>query len=535
MRRPSVVFQPRVNKYLLRGVDLIANVVRPTLGPLPRYVAYENVMRTRTPELLSDAGTLARRIIQVSDDPSDLGAMLLRQALWQVSEQVGDGTATTAVLTQAMLHHAHRMVAAGANAMRVRDGIRLGIEAAVKVLRVQATPVSTQTELTQIARSHCHDADLARLLGEIYNVVGIGGHVDVQASNGRTLEREYVEGSYWRSTGWLSSAFADKAMRRAELQDAAVMLVDGRINDVAGLAQAIGGLVTAGHTSIGIICRGMSDVIISVLAHNHEKGTFKCLPIQALASSVDRKSMFDDLAVLMGGTVLAGGDDADLSLFSPDMAGSARRLWSDNSQFGFVGGKGSPKALRAHIATLRRRLATSKDKEEVDALRKRLGRLMGGTALIQVGAQTEAEQKLLQAITERSVRFMHSVAESGMVPGGGAAYLACQAAVEALQSVDQDVCAGISSVVRALEEPMRAIASNAGIAESTIVTRAKQCGPGYGLNARSGEIVDMRAAGILDSVDVLERALATAGSVTSMVLTTDTVVRHRKPETAVNP
>jgi chaperonin GroEL len=138
-------------------------------------------------------------------------------------------------------------------------------------------------------------------------------------------------------------------------------------------------------------------------------------------------------------------------------------------------------------------------------------------------------------MTERSVRFMHSVAESGMVPGGGAAYLACQAAVAAVQSIDPDVCAGVSSVVRALEEPMRAIASNAGIAESTTVARARQCGSGYGLNAHSGEIVDMRTAGILDSVDVLEQALLTAGSVTSMVLTTDAVVRHRKPETAVNP
>jgi chaperonin GroEL len=535
MMRPSVVFQPRVNKYLLRGVDLIASAIRPTLGPRPRYVAYESVMRTKTPEMLSDAGTLARRIIQVSDDPSDLGAMLMRQAVWQVSERVGDGTATTAVLTQAMLHEAARMVAAGANAMRVRDGIRLGVQAAVQALREQATPVSAQEDLTRIAHSYCHDDGLARLLGEIYSIVGEGGYVEVQASNGRTLEREYVEGAFWRNTGWISSAFADKSLRRAELQDAAVMMVDGRINDVAGLARAMAGVMNAGYTSICIVCRGMSEAVISVLAHNHVKGTFKCLPINSPATSTERKAMFDDMRVLMGGTVLAMGDDADMTLFTPDMIGRVRRIWADPTQSGLVAGKGSPRQLREHIALLRRSLRATQDKDEIAMLHKRLGRLMGGTAVIQVGAHTEAEQKLRQAMAERSVRYMHSVSEWGLLPGGGAAFLACQSAVEAVESADDDVRAGLRAVVRALEEPMRAIAGNAGLAETTTVAQARRCGPGYGVNVLTGEFVPMRAAGIVDSANVAEQAIITSGSVTSMLLTTDVVVRHRKPETATEP
>jgi chaperonin GroEL len=492
-------------------------------------------MRNRTPELLSDAGTLARRIIQVSDGTSDVGAMLMRQAIWQVGDRVGDGSAITAVLTQSILHHAYRTVAAGANAMRVRQGIQRGIAAAVEAIRAQSTPVTTQAELTAIARSYCHYDDLARLLGEIYTIVGAGGYVEVQTSNGRTLDREYVEGSFWRNTGWISSAFGGITMRRSELQDAAVMMVDGRIEDVLALGKALGGVINAGYKSIAIICRGMSEAVISVLAHNHAKGTFQCLPIRTPASNVDRKYMFDDLMVMLGGEVLAMGDVADMTLFRPEMVGRARRIWADTSQFGFIAGKGSPRALREHIATLRKSLASAKDKDEVNTLRKRLGRLMGGTAVINVGAPTEAEQKLRQEMAERSVRFMHTVTESGIVAGGGAAYLACQPALQALQSDDPDVCAGISAVISALEEPMRALAANAGDAESAVVARARRAGPEYALNVNTHEIEDMRAAGIIDSANVAEQVLVTAGSVASMVLTTDVVVRHREPETATQP
>ena len=533
--RPSVEFQPGVHRNLLQGIDLIANVIRPTMGPFPRYVGYERIARDRSPEVLSDAGTLARRIIQIGDGVSDVGAMLLRQAVWQVSEKVGDGSATTAVLAQAMLHHAYRSTAAGANAMRIREGIRIAIEPVINHLRSSAIPVISQKELTHIARSYCHDTELAEMLGEIYSIVGSGGYVEVQDSSGRKIEREYVEGAFWRNTGWISSAFSGTAMRRAELQDAAIMLVDGRVNNVEHLARAIGKIMNEGHTSIGIICNGMSEAIISVLATNHNKGIFKCLPVQTPASSVERKYMFDDICVMTGGTVLTTDTEADLSLFSVDMLGKARRLWADTLQFGFVTGKGSPKALRSHIATLRKSIPNATDKVEAEAIRKRLGRLTGGISMISIGAQTEAEQKVRKSIAERSVNFMNTVSESGMVAGGGAALLACQEIVGALHSDDSDVMAGFAAVARALEEPMRALAANASIPESTTVARARQAGAGYGLDVNTGNIVDMVESGIVDSANVLVHALATAASVTSMVLSTDVVIRHRSPETAAQP
>jgi len=461
--------------------------------------------------------------------------MLLRQAVWQVGERVGDGAATTAVLVQAMARHAFQSAAAGANTMRIRDGIRLGVDAAVQALLAQSKPVVTRKELQQIARSFCHHEELAQLLGEIYTVVGAGGYVDVQSSNGRQLEREYVEGAFWRNTGWLSSAFADKSLRRSSLQDAAVILVNGRIGNVEALARVMGMTMNAGYKSIAIICNALNEIVLNVLAHNHEKGTFQCLPIRTPASSVERKFMFDDLAVMTGGKVIAGGEDADLSYFAPDMLGKVRRIWADAEQYGLVAGKGSPQALRAHIKTLRASLANAKDKDEINSLRKRLGRLMGGTAMINVGAPTEIEQKVLKNVAERSVRFMNSVTESGTIPGGGAAYLNCKAAVDNLATTDPDVYAGVRAVSRALDEPMRAIAANAGFPESATVARACQKGAGYGLNVLTGEIVEMRAEGIVDSARVAEHALRVAASVTTMLLTTDVVVRRRNPETASEP
>ncbi|HEY3289151.1 MAG TPA: chaperonin GroEL [Anaerolineae bacterium] len=533
--RPSVEFQPSVHTNLIQGLDLIADTVRPTIGPLPRYVGYESITRTKTPELLSDAGTLARRIIQLGDEQADVGAMLMRQAIWQVSEKVGDGSATTAVMAQAMVHYAHRMVAAGANAMRVRDGIRLAVEPVVRQLQAAAKPVSSQKELTNVARSYCHDAELSQMLGEIYSIIGASGYVEVQSSSGRTLEREYVEGAFWRDTGWISAAFGGMTMRRAEIQDAAIMLVDGRINDITGLAKAVGQTLDAGHTSIGIICNGMSDAVISVLATNHQKGTFKCLPIKAPASNVERKHMFDDISIMTGGTVLAMDADADMSLFSIDMLGSARRLWSDTLQFGFVSGKGSPKALRAHIAMLRKSISLSKDKDEVESLRKRIGRLTGGTALLSVGAYTEAEQKLRKDIATRSVSFMNTVSEAGMVAGGGAALLDCQDVVRAITVTDDDVRSGIMAVARALEEPMRALAANAGMPETATIARARREGNKFGLNVLTREMVNMEKAGIIDSANVLAQAVRTAASVASMLISTDVVIRHRTPETAAMP
>ncbi len=465
----------------------------------------------------------------IGDGPADAGAMLLRSALREMTQRVGDGAATTAVLAQALAHCAHRLIAAGAHPMRLQRGIRLATDAAAGALRVQSLAVTGKVDLIRAAQSFCDDDELARVLGEVYSVVGSEGDVDIQAANGRVVERSYVEGACWRTSGWLSPAFAEPGARHVILQDAAVVLIDGWVMKTDGLGRIIDQALGMGYRSICVVCLGMSEVNRGILAHNHSKGAYRFLPIQTPYHSTDREYMLEDIAVLTGAQVLGGSFEPILDGFTSDMIGAARRVWAEASQCGFVGGRGDPKALRAHIVALRKRLAASADRQEQERLRKRLGRLMGGTAVVQVGAPTETERKVRQAMAARCARYLRAVAGGGMVPGGGTAYLACQRPLERLAGEDDDVAAGIDCVRRALEEPMRVIAQNAGADPTATVLRAKACGDGFGLDARTGQIVEMRRCGILDSVEVLEQALRTAASVSSMLLSTDVIVRRRKP------
>ncbi len=543
MKRPSVTFQPRSGKYLLHGIDAMADLLRPTIGPMPRFVASEQaVSRSKPPELLSDGATLARRIIQLSKDPSDMGAMLLRHAVWRVGEKSGDGTATTAVMARAMARHAYKVVAAGANAMRVRTGIEAGVAAANQALRAQSTPVSSRTDLTHIANSLCHDDELARILGEAFNIIGTDGYVEVQTSRSRKVEREYVEGACWRSsTGWFSSSFTlTPAATHIDMENAAVLLLDGKLTNALGAARMFGKLLEAGRKNVFLVCREIAEPVLSVMVVNHKKDVIKLLPVKMPVMEMDRMAMFEDLAALTGAKVVYIGDSGDLSGFTLEAVGGARRVWAEVGQFGVIGGKGSPKALREHIKTLKGNLVHAKDKDKpedqrIDTLRKRLARIMGGTCVLSIGAPTEAEQKARQQIAERGVRAMYSIVRGGIVPGGGAAYLACQEAVRRLAIDDPDVRAGANCVVAGLEELMRAIARNTGADPSATVARSRQAGKGFGYDATTQQIVDMRKAGIVDSAEVLGQVLASAGSVAALAVSTDVLIRKRKPTEVFEP
>ncbi len=543
MKRPSITFQPRSGKYLLRGVSALAELIRPTIGPTFRMVASEQIAgRNRPPELLSDGATLARRIIQLSNDPADVGAMLLRQAVWQVGERAGDGTATTAVLAHAIIKEAYKRIAAGANAMRIRVGIERAVDAAAQSLREQSTPISTQRDLTRIADSLCHDPELARYLGEAFNIIGADGFVEVQTSRGRKIEREYVEGACWRSSvGYFSRNFAENTTTpRITMQDAAVVLIDGKLNDVDVAGKIFTRLLQAGRKDIFLVCRDISEAVLSVMTVNHRKGNIKFLPVKMPVLESDKLAMFEDIAALTGATVFYLGETKDVSLFTAEMAGGVRRAWADATQFGLIGGRGDPRALREHIKTLRASMTQAKDKDKTEeqrvmAVRQRIARLMGGICVLSIGAPTEAEQKARQQMAERCVRAMYAIVRGGVAPGGGAAFLACQTAVRKLAFDEPDVQAGVECVARALESLMRAIARNAGHHPSTIVARARLAGKGFGLDAVSGEIVNMREAGIVDSTEVLEQVLRAAGSVAATTVTTDVVYRRKKPQEAVQP
>ena len=543
MNRPSITFQPRSGKNLLRGVTALAELIRPTIGPTFRMVASEQIAgRNRPPELLTDGATLARRMIQLTNDPADVGAMLLRQAVWQVGERAGDGTATTAVLAHAIIKEAYKRTAAGANAMRIRTGIEHAVKVASQTLHEQSTPVSTKGDLTRIANSLCHDEELAKYLGEAFNIIGADGFVEVQTSRGRKVEREYVEGACWRSSvGYLSRNFAaNTTTPRIEMQDAAVVLIDGKLSDVNTAGRIFGRLLQAGHKNIFLACRDVSETVLSVMTVNHQKGNIKFLPVKLPVMESDKLALFEDLSALTGAKVFFLGDTNDASTFTLDMVGGVRRAWADATQFGVIGGRGDPKALREHIKMLRGNMVQAKDKDKTEeqrtiAVRQRIARLMGGICVLSIGAPTEAEQKARQQIAERCVRAMYAIVRGGVVPGGGAAFLACQDALRKERCDEADVQAGVDCVARALEELMRSIAHNAGHHPPTIVAKARMAGKGYGLDAITGEIVKMREVGIVDSTEVLEQVLRAAGSVAVTTVTTDVIYRHKKPQEAMQP
>jgi chaperonin GroEL len=537
-RRPEVVFTPRSRTGLMRGADQLANVLRPTLGPIPRLVALARYAPGDPPELLDDGATIARRIIQLPNRDEDMGAMLLRHILWRMHETVGDGTVTTAVLFQAGVQESYRYVAAGFNPMRIRHGLQQAVDIAIDHLRKMARPLEGEEAISRVAQALCQDEELASLLGEIFDIVGSDGYVQVEAGQKRVLEREYVEGGYWKN-GWLSARFmTDPESQVVELAEPAILISDIEINTASQLVPILEKVVRAGFKSFLVIGRDVKDSALGLLIHNANRKVISTLAVRAPGFGPERKPILRDIAALTGGTPLDEQVGASIERAELTDLGRARRAWANKSRFGLAGGHGDPILLRKHIAEVRTALAGEEDPFEQDRLRRRLGMLLGGVAVLRVGASTKSEVEFCKARAERTVVAVRSALQGGVVPGGGSAYLACQAAVRnAVQQVSDDaVRAGFALLERALEEPLRAIATNGGYAPSTVVARVGASTDGIGFDARTGQLCDLWTTGILDAEHTLETALQVAMSGVAMVLTTDVLVHRRKPpETELEP
>jgi chaperonin GroEL len=535
--RPDVVFQPN----LLAGIDAIANAVKPTLGPLPRTVGIENAtMRDRTPEMLDDAGTIARRIIQLPNPVEDAGAMMLRHALWRMREQCGDGVATTAVLAQAMAREATRAVAAGAHPALLRHGIENAVEMAIQSLREQAMPFpggrAGTHMLTALARSLCHDEELQRVLVEVVEILGADGAIHVVNNDGRRIDREYIEGAMWESP-WLTTGFAtDRLQTIARISDAAIVLIDGRLGSAADAFEGLKRLHAMGHTHLVLIANDLGDEAKGVLIQAKLSNVFQILPIRAPAYEAKRAVAMSDIAALTGARMLMG-DAGVFGQIKPEEVGEARRVWASAKQFGIIGGRRDPVALRSSIAAVRRKMETTSDLTELDELRLRLGRLCGGLSIVRVGAATSKIQEARKDEAIRLARALQMAAKEGMVAGGGAALLK---AAGSIPKGEGDEGFGQRIVSQALKSPMATLVENAGFDASSVVAQAKDClkkdkhsHPGF--DVRRGELTDLVQDGVLDSAQIIERALRIAASVAVMAVTTDAVILHREPKTQAAP
>lgn len=531
-QRPGVRGQPEVGQALWRGVSQIAAAVRPTLGPTSRLVAVSRP--SGAPELLDSGATIVRRLIALPEHDANVGAMLARAVIWQTHEAVADGTATAAVIFEQAVASGLRALAAGADPWTLRRQLECVSARIDAELAAMARPVAGKARLTRLALLLCHDPELAPLIGEILDVVGPDGQVEIHAAPGRRCGRDYAEGMHWPG-GVVSPQFiTDQASRRVALTDCGILISDLDLSDPTEIRLILDQARAAGLGALVITAQRLSDAAIGALLTDPLPAFAVTLPG---AGETARMVAQQDLAVLTGGQVFsrAAGDTA--RQITPSSFGQARIAWADRDLFGLIGGKGDPRALRRHIAGLRAALADGRDRESVARVRERLSKLLGGSATLHIGGATATEIETRKENATRAVTVLRGILIDGVVPGAGGAYLACRRSLLAATSVATTEAerTALQLAIAALEAPARAIIANASHEPAAILARCERAGPGFGFDTVTGQVVDLAAAGLHDSAAVARAAVRIALTAAGQALTIDTVVSPRSPATATTP
>ena len=522
-----------------RGINWMLSAIRPTLGPLPGIVALERgSSRNQAPELMDNAALTARRVIELADRDADMGAMLLRGMLWRVHQSAGDGSATAAVLFGSVFNGALRYITAGGNAMRVRHYLEQGMRVVFEELTAMSRPVEGQAQLAQVAQAICYDQPLANLLGEIFDIIGEYGQFEMREGRTRDLVREYVEGVYWDGGLLAREMITDLVKGRTDLENAAILLTTCDVENPHQLIPTLDAAIQAGIGSLMIVARSLSPVVVSLLVASQTRSRINTIAVKMPTSyGIPEAATLKDLQLLIGGRpVIRDAGDTLEAVTLADL-GRARRVWGDKNYFGIVGGQGDARALRTHLAQLRSAYAQTRDPDERDQLRRRIGKLMGGSAILWVGAASESEVKFRKEVAERTAQALRGAILEGALPGGGVAFLACRPRLRTLMqaSEDPDERAAYSILLRALEEPARTIVRNAGYNPDEIMVEIKHAAPECGFDVRTGQVVNMVQAGIMDASGATKEAWHTAVSSAAMALTVDVLVHKTQPEQATVP
>ena len=534
-----VVFPVKSHFAIQRGIAQMVNAIRPTYGARSRVTAVSRVPSSRSPELLDSGGTIARRIIQLKNKDEDMGAMLLRQALWNLQEKVGDGTVTAAILFQEIFDRGLHHLTYGGNALILRGYLEQGLRLIVEKVQSYKTPIEGREALAGIARTICGDDQLARLLGEIMDIVGPYGQVEIRSSRGRKLEREYVEGMYHEG-GILSRVMITEPNHlKAELTDASILITDLDIQDPRPLVHVIEVALHNGVQSLMILAKQMSNACVGLLmAASKEPKKFRV--IAAKYSIVHQEkliAMMEDLAALTGGRPIASAAGDSLDKIVVDDFGKARQVWADGSHFGIVGPKGDPRRLRTHIQALQTYHRGAKENDARDFLQQRIGRLKGGSATLWIGANTETQIEVDKELADRTIRAMRAALLEGVIPGGGSVLLSCQPMLHQRmkQASSEDERAAYRILHKAMEIPARTLIENAGYDAHEVLPEIRRAGEGYGFDVLVGKVVKMTEAGIYDVTNVLTSALHGAISSAALALTVDVLVHRKKLEPSVKP
>lgn len=548
LSKERVVFRPNAADGMWAGANLLVSALRPTLGPLSRTVLAErNTGRHLSPDALGDGGTIARRIIALSNPDADVGAMLLRHALCRVHERAGDGVATTAVLFQAIMQRARRILAAGGNPVHLRDGILHAAQIAAEELRRQAQPLPEDVvALRAWLRAHCDDSALAEAMATITTSFAPDVHIHVENGASVSIEYEFIRGALWRS-GWHGSPFA--AIESAtnlmlRLPGAYVLVSDLDLSDEAHLEPLILALARLRPARLLVICRRVSPQMLALFVQARQKGIGDAVFVKPPAvSGPDRVAMLTDAAILTGATFIPyiEARDGTMSVFRladllPGCLGRANVAWASEHFFGIEDGCGDRAAQIAHLAKLDAAWEDEDDPVRIRFYRDRMATFGSGVVRLKVGAHTSAEQAHRKAQAERLAGLLLLARRYGVIPGGGVALVCCERSLRlAAGRAKTDVRLGVECVLEALAAPARAIATNAGLNGAAIVQRIRTLRHGWGIDVRTGQKVNLYQAGILDSTYALQTAVLTAASAAATFVTTDVIVHRRQREAAIRP
>jgi chaperonin GroEL len=467
-----------------------------------------------------------------------MGAMYVRQMLWQLHERTGDGTATAAVMFEVIFDEGRRYVAAGGDAMALRRALEEAAPLIQDELSRQTIQIQGKERLAQAAEAICHDPPLAQMLGEIFDIVGEYGRLDIRPGRSRALEREYADGMYWEGGLLSRQALNDRARHRVDLDNAAILISDLAIDDPRDLIPLLTLAVQDGIQSLVLVVKSISDRAVGLLRAETTLEKLQVIPVKTPgAGSTDQAAALEDMALLTGGRpVLTAAGETPASVRSASL-GRARRIWADHDYLGLSAGRGDARRLRQHIATLRSAFHSAQEPDIRRKLQQRIGKLMGGSATLWIGGAADTEIKTRQALAERTAQALRGVLREGVVPGGGAALLACRPRLQALrqQSVTMDERAACNILLRALEEPSRTLLANAGYDASETMAAIRRAGPGQGFDVVGGQVADMAQAGILDAAATVKEAVRSAITSAALALTVEVLVRHRRPAQSFEP
>ncbi len=518
----QIQYGEQARRSLEKGVNALADTVKITLGPKGRNVVLDK--KYGAPLITNDGVTIAKEI-ELEDPFENMGAQLVKEVSTKTNDVAGDGTTTATLLAQAIIREGLRNLAAGANPMVLKKGIEAATEAAVEGLREQSQEVHGKQSIAQVAANSAADENIGKLISDAMETVGNDGVITVEESKTMTTGMTTTEGMQF-DRGYASAYMVtDTDKMEAVLDNPLILITDKKISNIQELLPLLEQVVQAGKKLL-IIAEDVEGEALSTLVLNKLRGTFTCVAVKAPGFGDRRKEMLRDIAILTGGQVITEELGLELKTATVDMLGKASQVKVDKDNTTIVGGAGSKDEIDARVASIRAQIADTTSDYDREKLQERLAKLAGGVAVIQVGAATEVEMKERKLRIEDALAATRAAVEEGIVPGGGIALLNALPRVQALLSnYAGDARTGVQIVLRALEEPIRQIASNAGIDGSVIVENIKNAKkPGYGYDALKGEYVDMIERGIIDPTKVTRSALQNAASVAAMVLTTESLV-----------